>query len=697
MKLFPLMRNQSSTVKTISLSVDYWMMIVLGFMMLITVSIGSNIDPSELTPADFPLLSLDELLDLEITSVSKKKERLSEASAAVFVVTQDDIRRSGATTIPEALRMVPGIHVARIDSSTWAVTSRGFNGFFANKLLVLIDGRSVYTPTFSGVNWDVQDMLFEDIERIEVIRGPGATLWGANAVNGVINIITKTAQNTQGGILTGGGGSEERLFGGFRFGLEPVDNLYLRLYTKAFRRDDLVDTRGDDAHDNWDGILGGFRMDWIMSENSTLSLHGDIYDQRAHETVNVWSLTAPFPMIKLGEKDSKGGNILGRWNYAFSNFSDLALQLYYDRVDRKTELFEETYDTVDLDFQHRFHLNINVEVIWGVGYRHVTDHFDNSFSVSFDPRSRNTDLFSGFLQGSYSLFDEHVRLTMGSKFEHNDFTGFEVQPNVRLSVAPNEQHTIWGAISRSIRTPSRTEHDAHITQFIQPIPFNPVDPNSPQFVTSAFQGTDDFDSEEILAFELGYRIKPIEQLSLDLASFVNLYDDIRTVEIGSQFLDLTPPPRLVTPVLIDNKMDGDGYGVEIACNWFVQDWWRISSAYTLVYVQLQRDSDSNDVNSEGIGRTTPHQQYFIRSSMDLPKDIQFDVDFRYVDNVTSRDVPHYTSVNVRLAWNPVSNLELSLVGQNLFDPSHLEFDPEFLKSLPTENERSFYGKVALKF
>ena len=659
----------------------------------------TEFDPAELTPADFPLLSMDELLDLEITSVSKKKERLSEAAAAVFVVTQEDSRRSGATTIPEALRMVPGVHVARIDSSTWAVTSRGFNGFFANKLLVLIDGRSVYSPTFSGVNWDVQDTLLEDIERIEVIRGPGATLWGANAVNGVINIITKKTQDTQGGLLTGGSGTEERIFDGFRYGLQLEDNVYLRMYTKAFKRDDLVNTRGDNAHDDWDGILGGFRMDWEISENSNLALHGDIYDERAHETVSVHSLppslSMPFGEPVLGEKDLKGGNVLGRWNYSFSQFSDLALQLYYDRVDRKTELFEETYDTIDLDFQHRFHLMPSLEIIWGLGYRYITDHFDNSFSVSFDPRSRNTDLFSGFLQGSYTLFDEHVRLTMGSKFEHNDFTGFEVQPNVRLSIVPNERHTVWGAISRSIRTPSRTEHDGKVIQSVEP--GNPFVPSLPPFVIASFQGEDDFDSEEVLAFELGYRIKPIEHLSLDLASFLNLYDNIRTVEIGTPASGATPIAPIVVPILVDNKMDGDGYGVEIAANWFVFDWWRITSAYTLIYVQLQPDSDSNDENSDGIGRTTPHQQYVIRSSMDLSRDIEFDMDFRYVDNLTARDVPKYTSVDIRLAWKPVNNLELSLVGQNLLDSSHLEFDPEFLKSLPTENERSFYGKVTLNF
>ena len=659
----------------------------------------TNVDPAELTPADFPLLSMDELLDLEITSVSKKKERLSEAAAAAFVITQEDIRRSGATTIPEALRMVPGVHVARIDASTWAITSRGFNGFFANKLLVLIDGRSVYSPTFSGVNWDVQDTFLEDIERIEVIRGPGATLWGANAVNGVINIITKKTQDTQGGLLTGGSGTEERIFSGFRYGLQLAENVYLRMYTKAFKRDDLVDANGDDAHDDWDGILGGFRMDWEISENNTLALHGDIYDERAHETVSVHSLppslTMPFGEPVLGERDLKGGNMLGRWEYAFSNFSDLALQLYYDRVDRKTELFEETYDTIDLDFQHRFHPRPNLEVIWGLGYRYITDHFDNSFSVSFDPRSRNTDLFSGFLQGSYSLFDEYVRLTMGSKFEHNDFTGFEVQPNVRLSIVPNERHSVWGAISRSIRTPSRTEHDGKVIQSVEP--GNPFVPSLPPFVIATFQGEDDFDSEEVLAFELGYRIKPIEHLSLDLASFVNLYDNIRTVEIGTPASGATSIAPIVVPISVDNKMDGDGYGVEIAVNWFVLDWWRIASAYTLIYVQLQPDSDSNDENSDGIGRTTPHQQYVIRSSMDLSRDIEFDIDFRYIDNLTARDVPKYTSVDVSLAWKPVSNLELSLVGQNLLDSSHLEFDPEFLKSLPTENERSFYGKVTLNF
>ena len=666
---------------------------IIGFLMIMAasgVAVGSDIDPTKLTAADFPLLSMDELLAMDITSVSRKEEKLSEAAAAVFVVTQEDIRRSGATSIPEALRMVPGVHVARIDASTWAVTSRGFNGFFANKLLVLIDGRSVYTPTFSGVHWDVQDTLLEDIERIEVIRGPGATLWGANAVNGVINIITKKTQDTQGGLLIAGAGTEERLFSGFRYGLEPADNVYLRVYTKAFKRDDLVDARGEDARDEWDGILGGFRMDWVVSESGTLTLHGDIYDERAHETVNVQSLP-PSPAMPggqptLGEKDLKGGNVVGRWDYTFSKFSDLALQVYYDRLDRKTELFEETYDTIDFDFQHRFSLGYQHEITWGLAYRHISDHFDNSFSIAFNPRSRDTNLYSGFVQESFTTREERVRFIVGSKFEHNDFTGFEVQSTVRLVMTPHEHHTVWGSISRAVRTPSRSEHDVTLIREVQSAPV----PNFPPTII-AFQGDDDFDSEEIIAFELGYRIQPTDWLSLDLASFYNEYDNMRSVELPTQ---LTIPS---IPVVVDNKMDGDGYGVEVAANWMIVEWWRLQAAYTLIYLQLDADSDSTDLESGSLADTTPHQQVYLRSSIDLIHNVEFDVDFRYVDNITARDVPQYTSVDIRLAWKPVSHLELSLVGQNLLDSSHLEFVPEFLKSLHTENERSFYGKVSLNF
>lgn len=635
-------------------------------------------------------LSLKALLELEVTSVSKKPEKISDAATAVFVITNEDIRRSGATSIPGLLRLVPGLQVARIDSNKWAITSRGFNGRFANKLLVLIDGRSVYTPFYSGVFWDVQDTLLEDVERIEVIRGPGATLWGANAVNGVINIITKRADKTLGGLLSVGAGTEERGFGSARFGGKIGEKACFRVYAKYFNRDESVYASGDKADDDWGVTRAGFRIDWDRTDQDLLTLQGDIYDGETGQEITFHPLTAPYSQTFDEDAQISGGNILFRWNRARSNTSDLTLQIYYDKTRHKEKAGDLNHDTVDIDFQHRFSLTGTQNLIWGINLRYVHDDNKELLNVSIDPQSRNDQIYSSFIQDDITLIKDRLRLTVGSKFEYNDYTGFEIQPNIRMLWIPDEQYSIWASIARAVRTPSRVEHDAQLITNVIP-PATPANP-FPVPVAMLLTGERDVDSEDLIAYELGFRARPSDQFSVDISTFYNIYDNLLSVDLGTPVFQ-TPPLHISLPLIPDNKMKGETYGIEIAADWRMLEWWRVRTAYTFLKMQLHLKNDFSETTKEA----SPRHQISIRSSMDLPWHLELDLWGRYTDNLPAQEVGSYVSLDARLAWKMRKDLELSIVGQNLLDSHHPEFMPELLKVTPTEMERRIYGRITWYF
>ncbi len=653
-------------------------------------------DTEPALPADLTELSLEDLMDIEITSVAKKSQKLSEAAAAIFVITQEDIRRSGATSIPEALRMVPGLEVARIDANKWAITSRGFNGRFANKLLVLIDGRTVYTPLYSGVYWDMKDTLLEDIDRIEVIRGPGAALWGANAVNGVINIMTKGAEDTQGGLIVAGTGTEEQGFGSLRYGAKLGQDIFSRVYVKYFDRDSGVFPSGEDGADEWDVLRAGFRMDWQGSGPDALTLQGDIYDGEAGVTIVTKSFD-PYAPPTFDEDDSiSGANLLSRWKHTVSDTSEIALQVYYDRTERNGAILDQIHDTFDLDLQQQFALGKRQEIVWGLGYRFVSDDIRNTFYGSWDPDSRDDDLYSGFVQDDITLIKDRLRLTLGAKFEHNDYTGSEIQPSGRLMWTPQEGHSIWGAISRAVRTPSRTEEDGRLNTTV--LPPGLLLPLFPGYGVVSLLGDGDYEPEELLAYELGYRTQPTDQFSVDIAAFFNDYSNLRTLEPGNAFLEVSPSPaHLVFPFTADNKMDGETYGVEVTADWRASDWWRIQASYTYLQIQLDLDRDSGDTISESAEGDSPHHQVSLRSSMDIVSDLALDLWVRYVDDLPSQDVDSYITLDIRLGWKLREDVELSVVAQNLLDDQHPEYKPEFIDTIPTEVQCSVYGKVTWQF
>lgn len=629
---------------------------------------------------DLTNLSLEDLMKVEVTSVSRSPEKLSTASAAVSVITSDDIRRSGARSIAEALRFAPGLDVARLDSHQWAISSRGFNDVFANKLLVMIDGRSVYTPLFSGVYWDVQDTILQDVERIEVIRGPGATLWGANAVNGVINIITKAAKDTQGWLASGGGGTEELGFGGIRYGGKLGEDAYVRVYGKYFNRDESKLSSGADAQDRWDMFRGGFRLDWQPADVNLITFQGDVYTGTQAQTYAVPTFAPPFTAIIADDEEVSGGNLLARWSHTFSDESQMSLQAFVDETQRQSVIFREHRDTEDIDFQHQFALGQRQKIIWGGGFRRTADRTRGSTSVFLTPSHRASELLSAFAQDEISVVENRFSVTLGTKFEHNDFTGFEVQPSVRLLWTPRERHAVWTAVSRAVRTPSRAEDDLQI---------NP--PGVPPGFATIF-GSRGFHSEKLIAYEIGYRVQPLSHLSIDLTAFYNDYDDLRSIEP----LVLAP----VGPAIAANGLQGETYGFEAAATIQAFDYWRLQSGYSYLQMQLHRHPGSFDFLTERFTESgSPHHQIFLRSSIDLGRYVEFDTTFRYVDNVILRgaNIPSYFTMDVRLGWRPNRNWEFAIVGQNLLDDRHPEFAPSFIATQQTELERSVYAKVTWRF
>ena len=630
---------------------------------------------------DFTDLNLEQLMQIEVTSAAKKPQKLSQTATAIYVITSEDIRRSGVTSIPEALRMAPGVQVAHIDHNKWAIAIRGLNNLFSDKLLVLMDGRTLYSTLFSGVWWDVQDTLMEDIDRIEIIRGPGATLWGANAVNGVINIITKTAQETQNLLATASLGSEERIISGLRYGGSLGDMGSYRVYAKYFVQDESVDKYGDDAWDDGDMLRCGFRVDLTAGQQHNFTVQGDFYDGTFGSRISAPNFTPPYCQTSDDDIEVDGGNLLARYNYHFASGSEFTFQTYYDLTNRELFIGKQKEETIDFDLQYRFSLGQRQDIIWGLGYRRIDHDASLSDQIIATFGDRKMSLFSGFLQDEISLIPERLTLILGSKCEHNDFTGFEIQPSARLLWTPNQTTTLWAAVSRAVRTPHRGNHDATIINMI--IPPSPV---SPLPAVIKYIGDDAFDSEELLAFEAGCRVQLHKNLNVDLALFYNQYDDL--AGLTEPTISITFPTMTLS-VNPDNNLDAVTYGAELVIDWLPFEWWRLQ--FTGSCIDIDFDPYHEDEER------TPEYQFSLRSMVDLPYDLEFDCWLRNVDEIPVSDISSYTQLDLRLGWQPLENLELALIGQNLLD----RHQPEYIDSIfyfdNSEVERSFYLKATLEF
>jgi iron complex outermembrane receptor protein len=629
-------------------------------------------------------LSLEQLMNVKVTSVSKKPQRVSESAAAVHVLTSEDIRRSGATSIPELLRNVPGLHVARIDSSKWAISARGFNGRFSNKLLVLMDGRSVYSPHFSGVFWDVQDTFLDDIDRIEIIRGPGGTVWGANAVNGVINIITKSADKTNGTLVTGIGGTEERGNFAGRHGIAIDDHSSFRAFAKHSKRDNSPLTNGQDGSDDWDVQRGGFRYDNKMAFGGDLMVQGELYTGNAGQVVAFPITAAPFTNIFSNDARINGQFVLGRWSTQSDDTSQTSIQAYFDRTVRREAHSNLETKTFDIEAQNRQKLASIHDVIAGVGYRLITDDTESSSIVSIDPSHDTYHLFSAFVQDEISVTND-VKLTVGSKFEHNSFTGFEIQPSARALWRVTPKNSVWTAVSRAIRTPSRGENGSATALA--------VTPGTPPILSRAI-GNSNFESEELIAFEAGYKTQAAPTLNVDIAAFYNIYENLRSTEPGTPFLE---GANLVLPLTLANNMSGEAHGVEIGTDWRPTDWLRLRTTYTYFEMELHRDPGTGLAANEDAEDSDPRHQLGLIAHFNIGKNIEIDARVRAIDRLSERKVAGYATADLRIAWRPLKNIELSIVGQNLAQSDHLEFVPEALATKETEVERAVFGSVKVNF
>src|SRR6266566_1490924 len=581
-------------------------------------------------------LSIEQLMNLQVTSVSKRPERLSQTASAIQVITQEDIQRSGAASLPEALRLATNLQVAQLDSRQWAISARGFNGTAANKLLVLIDGRTVYTPLFSGVFWDVQEVPLGDIDRIEVISGPGATLWG-------------------------GGGTEQHGFGTVRYGAALGSNVRARFYGRGFDRDATAFPSGRDAADDWYVGQGGFRMDWEASSASRVTLQGDLYDGRIAQDSG-------------GDIAVSGRNVIAKWSRTLSERSSLAAHLYYDRTHRDIPgLFGEDLDTYDFDLQHRTRLGDRHEVVWGLGYRNINDRtvIGLDSALAFLPLHVAREWFTGFVQDEIALLPNRFHLTLGTKIEHNDYTGFELQPSGRVNWTLSPSATLWAAVSRAVRAPSRIDREF----------FAPAKP--PFFLA----GGPDFHSEEELAYELGYRHHQ-ESLALSVATFYSRYHGLRSLE------QVNPPTPV--PLVIGNGQDGESYGAELTADYRVTDRWRLRAGYTELRVHVWPNPGSTDASRGATESQIPDRQFLVLSSVDLPAHLGLAAWFRAIDDINNQLVPAYAELNATLTWQPTSHLDLSLVGQSLLHGQHREFGAS---SSPTRRDiqRGVYGAVAWHF
>jgi len=641
---------------------------------------------------EFLDMDIGQLMQITITSVSKRPQNLSDSPAAVFVITSEDIARSGVTTIPEALRMVPGIQVARISSDKWAVSARGFNGQTANKLLVLMDGRSVYSPAFSGVFWNSRDTLLEDIDRIEVIRGPGGTIWGANAVNGIINIITKNAHDTEGTLVRLASGSEEHLYSGLRYGTALNDSIAARIYMTYRDQDsfDLYET-GADAHDSWDNLRGGFRMDGKTGA-ADWTLQGDLFTLNGDQIIDPYlQETPPYRIQKEDSYDNCGWNILGHWEYAFSAANSVTLQAYYDHDRRDELIFGADHDIVDLELRNQRKIGRRHDLIWGLGYRYIHDSFQNTSQLSFTPASDTRDLFSGFIQDEILLLPSTLWLTLGTKVEHNEYTGYEVQPSGRLLYKPARDHILWGAVSRAVRTPSRVERDGRV--------FTAIAPDLPPYPASFYlEGSDAFDSEKVLSYELGYRWLATTCFTADLSLFYNDYHDLRTAT------PLTPTSGTV--LFFENKSHGTSHGLELALDWQARPWLLFQFAYS--YADFDLHSENGDEGLDFIvvdEDANPQHQVSLRTNLHLAKRWQANVWLRYVDSFaasgrelteTLDTIDSYVTVDLNVSWQATDQMNVMLIGRNLVDGGHLEFFSEYLAPM-TEIEPSVLGKITWRF
>lgn len=647
-------------------------------------------DPDQTGGNPVKRLTLEQLGDIEVTTVSKEPERVMNASAAVYVITQEDIERSGATDIPEALRLAPGVEVARADSHTWSVGIRGFGSNLTRNVLVLIDGRTVYTTLLAGTYWEVQNVNLPDVERIEVIRGPGGTIWGPNAVNGVINIITKSAKETHGAMVRADSGNFQAGLLNARYGgnAEGVD---YRVYLLGFDRGPEYHSDGINF-DAWRAVQAGFRTDWAKSTRDTFTFQGDLYAEGAGTAVNISNYVPPYSQNVYATELLSGGNVLGRWQRVFGEGEDLQVQAFYDSTNRHQPNFVDLRNTYDVDVLDRFRLP-GQQISWGLGARFSHGH--NPIvtpGLTFTPTTRTDRLLTAFLQDDITLISNRLTLTAGTKFLETNFTGWQLQPSGRLLWTPTKRQSAWASFTHALRTPSDAEENFSLLGYtgsnVNGLPY-----------FARFNPNPDFHSEELNGYEAGYRVLLRKTLYFDVAAFYNHYGDLFSEDLaGSTFLETNPgPPHYLLPANFGNGLYGTTKGIEFAPEWRPQPYWRLRGTYSYLQMDIKKATGSTDIGTAPIvNGSSPKHQVALQSDVDFAKRFSLDLTYRFVSilpEVTpTLAIPSYSTMDARVDWQVSKQFKLSAVGRNLFQPHHLEFgsvDPGPAVGI----KRNFFGEI----
>jgi iron complex outermembrane recepter protein len=658
-------------------------------LLLLLSCFSVSTSASEIPDQNQPLtqLSLEQLGTIEVTSVSKEPEEVWKTAAAIYVITQEDIQRSGATCIPEALRLAPGVEVARIDSSKWSIGIRGFGSRLSRSVLVLIDGRTVYTTLFAGTYWEVQDTEMDDVDRIEVIRGPGGTIWGPNAVNGVINIITKSSKDTHGTLVSAGGGNEEQGFLNLRYGGGNGDNLSYRVYGKGFNRGSEYHPDGRDF-DDWRAGQAGFRMDWAESARDGFTLQGDIYDEQDGERVQATSYTQPYSQIIDRPARLSGGNIMGRWTRVSGEGEDIQIQAYYDRTNRYEPNFGDLRDTFDVDFLQRFRLPAREQISWGLGARFSRgDELEVVSGLTFDPSKNTDELFTAFFDDQIGVVKDRLSLDLGTKLLKTNFTGVQLEPSARVLWTPTKTQTLWAAFTHAVRTPSDVERDFFLSGYEGTLPSG-----IPFF--ARFNANRDFRSEQLNGSEVGYRQLFGKKVYVDVTGFYNHYSDLLSEDItGPPYVETNPAPtHLLLPAEFGNGLLGNTKGIEVAPEWKLTNFWRLRGSYSFLHMDLERAPHSLDVGTApGIEGASPQHEVSVQSGFDLSKALTLELIYRYVSALPAQKVLAYSTGDVVFGWRMREHLQLSLVGRNLLQSYHDEYlgDPGPLVGI----KRSGYAKL----
>ena len=659
---------------------------ILTLALLVPVPGGAQ--PSTSASNGLAGASLEDLMNIRVTSVSRKDESVSKAGAAIFVISEEDIRRSGASKIPDLLRVVPGVNVAQINANSWAISIRGFNDRYSDKVLVMVDGRSVYSDVNTGVNWDEVDVPIEDIARIEVIRGPGGTVWGANAVNGVINILTKSSNVTHGGLIVGSAGTRASADGLVQYGGAAGANGSYRIFEKYLNIADSPSETGRTAADGWHAFHEGFRTDWQLSPADLLTVQGDLLKTQEGQSLTDVVMHDALPLVQSFDDriTDTSGNVLGRWKHILPDGSDFTLQIYNSYSSKLAQGLRITENTTDLDFEHHLTLGPRNDLVWGLGYRSIGNHSDAGYNVNFLPAYRLDHLFSTFFQDEIRLSNS-VSLTVGTKLEHNAYTGFEFEPSAQAVWNISPRHAVWASASRAIRQPSRRDYGIDVDLAAIPV-------GNGNFGILELIGSDVTESETLRHFETGYRTLVSRQISIDVTGFVSLYNHLATSSPGQPFLNTrNGAPYLELPLVWGYGASARNYGSEIFAHWNVSPRWRLSPGFSWLNMHV-KEKPALDVETAIEPANTPSHSFQIHSAFDLTSRLEWDVTLSGVGAINN--VPAYRRLDTRLGWRAGERLELSISGQNLLHPARLEFPDQYsITSAPVA--RSVSLKAAFRF